>query len=282
MTEIEFAKDAFTPEDARSAALAVAAWLKKEKFKVELESGIEDAPFRTTIRASSGQLEYLVEAQGTPALTKGLEELATWLMVERKYAQLYVAVAATDDAVLSARMLGQMRRRGIGLLLVSDEKSIDAAFEARNPALVVTPEPTLKYGHCRTDVRDAVERFNRGERKAGLRDMCEIVERETNALGVKLARKGWIDRGEATVERLDFASTINLLASQARYLGGRAPLVGDKLKNDLHSFRGARNLVDHPVKTKKAEVTRERQFPERMMMGPRLIAEMIPLQRRVV
>jgi hypothetical protein len=274
-----FGQDAFTPEEARTTALVVARWLRKHRFKVELESGLDAAPLRTTLLGVSSDLKYLVEAQGSPSLSSALEGLAVWLSVERAYAQLYVAVSATDDSVLSGRMLAQMKRHGIGLLLVTDE--VDVAFEARNPALVVTPEPTLKFGSCASDVRIAVDRFNRGERKAGLRDMCELVERETNALARKLARKQWIDRDENTIGGFDFANTINVIASSTRYLGTRAPLVSDKLKDDLHSFRGARNLVDHPVKTKYAEVKRERQFPERMMMGPRLVAELVALQRTV-
>jgi hypothetical protein len=212
-------------------------------------------------------------------MSPALEELAVWLSVERAYAQLYVAVSANDDSVLSGRMLGHMKRRGIGLLLVGDD--VDVAFEARNSALVVTAEPTLKFGSCSSDVKNALDRFNKGERKAGLRDMCELVERETNALARKLARKNWIDRDETTVDGFDFSNTINVIASSTRYLADRPPLVGQRLKDDLHSFRGARNLVDHPVKTKYAEAKRERQFPERMMMGPRLVAELVALKRRV-
>ena len=100
---------------------------------------------------------------------------------------------------------------------------MQVAFEAGNAALIVTPDPTLQYGHCKKAVGDAVGRFNRGERLAGLRDMCE------DPLGFREA------------------------------------------KARLHSFRGARNLVDHPVASKREEIKREKQFPERMMMGPRLI-----------
>jgi len=281
VTELVFGVDAFSPEEARTTALHIAKWLKREKFNVQLESGLDDAPYRTTVRARSNQLEYLVEAQGTPTLSGGVGELATWLSVERKYAQLYIGVAATDDTVLSGRMIEQMKRQGIGLLVVDGAKNVECAFEARNAALVITPEPTLKFGHCKKEVGKSVARFNQGDRKAGLRDMCEIVEREMNTLTRKLAQMGWINRDEAAVRGMDFSSKINVAASQARYVGTRKPLVTDKLKHDLHSFRGARNLVDHPVENKREEVKRERQFPERMMMGPRLIAELVPLQRQV-
>lgn len=280
MSDLVFDDRSFTPVEARATALVVANWLQHEKFKVQLEAALADAPYRTTLLAHSGALDYLVEAQGTPQFSSGIGELATWLSVQRSYAQFYIAIGATDDISITGRMLEQLKRHGCGLLLVKGE-DVEVAFEASNPALIVTPSPTLKFGHCKKDVGDAVARFNRGERRAGLRDMCELVERETNTLARKLARKGWVDKTEAIVEQIDFNGKINLLASAARYTGGRGPLVSEKLKLDLHSFRGARNLVDHPVATKREEIKREKQFPERMMMGPRLIADLVPLQRKV-
>lgn len=280
MSSIAFGDEAFTPLEARATALAVADWLNREKFKVELEVALDDAPYRTTLLGHSGGLDFLVEAQGSPLFSTGLQQLATWLSVQRRYAQFYVAIGATDDTSITGRMLEQMKRHGCGLLLVRRE-NVDVAFEASNAALIVTPDPTLQFGHCKKAVADAVRRFNQGERKAGLRDMCELVERETNALARKLARKGWIDKAEPTVEQMDFSDKINVLASRARYSSGRDPLVPDKLKLDLHSFRGARNLVDHSVASKREEIKREKQFPERMMMGPRLLAELVALQRKV-
>lgn len=280
MSSIAFNDEAFTPLEARPTALAVGGWLSREKFKVELEAAIEDAPYRTTILARSGGLDFLVEAQGSPVFTPGLQQLATWLSVQRRYAQFYVAIAATEDTSITGKMLEQLKGHGCGLLLVRGQ-DINIAFEASNPALIVTPDPTLRFGHCKKDVGEAISRFNRGERRAGLRDMCEIVERETNVLARKLARKGWIDKTEVVVEQMDFNNKINVLAATTRYTRGRSPLVSERLKLDLHSFRGARNFVDHPVASKRDEIKREKQFPERMMMGPRLIAELVPLQRKV-
>jgi hypothetical protein len=210
-----FEKSSFTPDEARGTALVVAAWLGRERFDVKLEEGLDGAPYRTTLRARNAGLDFLVEAQGTPQFAAGLQELATWLLVERKYAQLYVAVSATDEAVLSGRMLGQLKNHGCGLLLVT-EQDVEVAFEAWNGALIVTPEPTLTFGHCKREVGDVVIRFNRGERKSALRDMCELVERETNALARKAARKGWIDKTESIVAGMDFNTKINVLASKAR------------------------------------------------------------------
>jgi hypothetical protein len=280
LSPVSFAKDAFTPLEAQGPAIAVAEWLEAEGFTVSLESKIDGAPYRTTIRAKSGDLDFLVESQGTPDFSGGLRDLAAWLAVQRRNAQLYVAMEETDEVTVSGRMLGELGANGCGLLLVRGA-AVVVMLEASNPALIVTPDPTLQYGHCKSAVKAAVEKFNRGQRKDGLRDLCELFEKETNALATKLARKGWIDKTEADVLAMDLHTKINVMASQDRYVGGRRPLVSDNLKNDLQSYRGARNLVDHPAISKREEIGRQRQFQDRMLMGPRLIAELVSLRRRI-
>jgi hypothetical protein len=86
---------------------------------------------------------------------------------------------------------------------------------------------------------------------------------------------------EAAIKAKDWSSQIDTLASKNAYNMGKDPIVSTTFKNDLHSFRGARNLVDHKVRGKRDDANRQKQFAERMMQGPRLVAELISLQRRV-
>lgn len=155
------------------------------------------------------------------------------------------------------------------------------SLKPKNPALIVTPDPTLKFGDCKVEVNSAIRKFNEIDRKDGLRDMCELVERETEKLAILAVRKGLLRLGEADVQRQDWSGQINTLASPNTYNPGNTPLLDSKLKDDLHSFRGARNLIDHKVTSKRAEIKRQRQFQERMMMGPRLIAELVSLKRKI-
>ena len=74
---------------------------------------------------------------------------------------------------------------------------------------------------------------------------------------------------------------IDILGSAAQATGARSPLLESQLKIDLHSFRGARNLFDHPVRGMRAENRRELQLHERMIQGPRLLSELLRLQRKV-
>jgi hypothetical protein len=96
-----------------------------------------------------------------------------------------------------------------------------------------------------------------------------------------LLQRSFPDKTEADVMGMDLSTTINVIAAQDRYTGGRRPLVNDNLKNDLQSYRGARNLVDHPARSKREEIGRQRQFQDRMLMGPRLFAELVSLRRRI-
>ena len=113
--------------------------------------------------------------------------------------------------------------------------------------------------------------------------MCEIVEGEVNGLAVRAARKKYLKKGVGFIEGCDFSTQINYLASKDTYAMyvNCSPIISQNFKNDLHSFRGARNLVDHPVKGKRENVKRQKQFHERMVQGPRLVSELVSLKRKV-
>lgn len=279
---LEFPLDAFTPRDVQPLAVRVGLLLEADRYSVRLEAALaEDAPYRTTLLARLGDFTLLVEVQAKPAFTAELERLSAYLDRTRAYGGLYVAIEASEEAPVSGRMLQQLKRYGVGLKMVSDSERLETSFEARVPALVVTPDPTLTYGRCRGEVNSCLKRFNEGDRRGALRDLFELAERETAALARKAARRGWIDPAEAVVDAMRWADQINVLASADRTTHGRAPLITPTLKDDLHSFRGARNLIDHPARTRRADLQRQRQFSERMAGGPRLISELIRLQRRI-
>lgn len=270
-----------TPEEAQTTAKAVVDYFQAEGHVVNVEAAVDDeVQFRPTVSASKVGLTVYVESQSAPAYTTGVKELVSWVSVKRVNCEVYIAVPL--DASLSGRFLTLLKRDGVGLILVDGAAAVTVHHAARNPALIVTPDPDLKYGGRTAAVREAVKRFNEVDRKGALQTMCEIVEGETGKLVKRLARKSWITPSEAIVEKMDWAGKINVSASAAQYTSGRTPLVDDKLKTDLHSFRGARNLIDHPAATPTAERKRQRQFAERMLMGPRLVAELVTLHRKIV
>jgi hypothetical protein len=273
-------KFTLTPEEAQLPALAVAKLLRKRGMAVKSEiEAWPGSPYRTTLVARRSGLCLLVESQGVLNYGKAIKELATWLAANRRYAELYLATGY--EAVLQAGVLGEMKRDGVGLLVVDEDGVVAESQKARNPALIVTPEPTLRFGECKQEVTDAIKKFNETDRKDGLRDMCETVERETEELALRAVRRGLLAMNEAAILSKDWSSQIDTLASKNAYVSGSDPIVSAAFKNDLHSFRGARNLVDHKVKGKRDDANRQKQFAERMMQGPRLVAELVALQRKV-
>jgi hypothetical protein len=270
----------FTPEEAQSAAAAVAGWLQESQFRVEIEAPIaEDAPYRTSVMGIRGGFTLLAEAQGNANYGGRLEVFANWLAARRLHCELYLATLA--ESSVSGRLLKELKRDGVGLLIVEDGDRVETVLRARNPALMVTPDPTLGLGALKSEVSRLVSRFNSGERKDALRDMCEVVERETQKLLLRLVKKGWLNLIEQQVRTMDWSSQINTVSSAKQYHTGRTPPLSPADKDDLQSFRGARNILDHKATSKRAEYVREQQFAERMIQGPRLIALLARLQRKI-
>jgi hypothetical protein len=270
----------FTPDEAQPVANAVASHLRRQGFKVRYETPLKkDAQYLCpTLLAKKRELWWLVEAQGNPSYGKTIRDLAHWLAANNEYAELYLATTAESD--IQTGLLTELEKDGVGFLLVNDDKSVEVYRNAINHALVVTPEPTLKYGCYRQEVTSAVTKFNTVNRKDGLRDMCEIVEGLTEKLVQKAVDKGYF-LDERITEGKDWCGQINILASAKTYKSGHRPIVEDTLKTDLHSFRGARNLMAHKPRNAREEAKRQRQFQERMMMGPRLVAELVSLMHRI-
>jgi hypothetical protein len=269
-----------TPEEAQPLARAVIRHLKSKGMTVRVEkSAFDGAPYRTTVVAEKSGRKILVEAQGVLGYGRSQKDLAIWLAANRHYAEFYIATS--DDAVSEIGALHAMKVSGVGLLIVQEDGTVTEHSKPKNPALIVTPDPTLSMGPLKQEVKEAVRKFNESDRKDGLRDMCEIVERLTEEVGALACRKGWLKMPETAFRGKDWSSQINDLARADVYHSPHTPLVSQTLKDDMHSFRGARNLVDHPVKSRSDDKRRQMQFAERMMQGPRLVSELLSRKRRI-
>ncbi len=270
----------FTPDEAQEAAAAVISYLRSQGWATQVERAIEsEAPYRTTIVGRLITTRILVEAQGVPNYHAGLQKLTGWLAKKRIDSELYIAIP--ELASIPASTLREITGDGVGLFIVDQDTNVTVFLSAKNPILMITLDGSLALGECRAEIVKAYHDFNQGNRKAALRDVCEIVEREVAALARKAARKKQLTKTETQVDTMTFSTHIDVLASQDAYAAGRQALVNPILKGDLHSFRSARNLVDHPAKTKRDQIRRELQMPERMLMGSRLVAEVLSAKRRV-
>lgn len=270
----------FTPDEAQEAASAIISYLRSQGWATQVERALDvEAPYRTTIIGRLTKTHILVEAQGAPNYHKGLRELTGWLAKRRIDSELYLAIP--EEASVPASTLREIRGDGVGLLIVDADNSVTEFLSAKNPILMISLDESLALGECRSDVVKAYHEFNQGNRKAALREVCEIVEREVAALASKAARLSTLTKTVSQVSAMTFSSQIDVLEAQTAYAPGKSALVDPTLKGDLHSFRSARNLVDHPAKTKRDQLKRERQMPERMLMGPRLVAEVLRAKRQV-
>lgn len=278
----------YTSQEVQPIADAVAKFLAKQKFDVRFETPFDDkVRYRTTLLARKAGLSILVDVQNKPALEESLKELAFSLQRDRVYSELYIATHESSDPTV--KLLKKLRQIGGGLILASETTEPEIFMEPQNPALIVCPDPTLRFGPYRSAVKNCLIKFNSpnsfltstNPRMDAARDMCEFVEGLTEELALAVARKKYIKLNEKSVRSQNWNAQIDTLASRKVYLPGKHPIIDNNLKNDLHSFRGVRNLLDHKVRTKREEVARQQQLADRMMMGPRLVATLVTKKQKL-
>jgi len=271
-----------TPDEVRPMASAVAKWLESRGFRVRVETPVrKDAPARTTLTATQGQLAVLVEVQTDLSYLGLVQELARYVRSRRLFVELYVAIKEKPEPNLSSACLKELENDGVGLLLVSEEGSVHESRHARNPAREVTLDAGLPLGSRTKEVELIFRRFNEGQRKAALEEMVELVEGLIDKVACKAARKGYLRKTESDVRTADLSNKINMLASSQLASCGKPPVFSDALKQDLHSFRESRNLLKHPARGRRGAQRRERQFPERMHMGARLTSDLLGIERKI-
>ena len=269
-----------TPEEALPTAQKLFGRLKKQGARPVIEiAAWKDAPYRTTLHTKEGEAVILYEVQGRLSFHERIDSFSQWIAAKRRYAELHLV--SKGESATTAELYTQLKEAGVGLLLLMEDDKFVQSLDAKNAALQVTPHPDLRYGDINSEVTDCIDKFNDGKRKDGLRDLFEIAERETERVLIVASRKKWISVPEKTVEAKDWSDQINTLASQNVTLAGRCALIDAKVKDDLHSFRGARNLFDHKVRSKREDQKRHRQAAERMMMGTRLLADLVSLRRKI-
>ncbi len=266
-------------EEARPIARIVIKFYKKKKLSILAKWPWLDSKYCATFCFMNLDLPLIVETQGRLDYHKSLRGFVQWFFGRRQYGEIFIATS--DESSLPAQDLKEMKSDGVGLLLVSETGQVVVHQQGRNPALVVNPDPTLKYGNRKSEIMDAMTKFNEVDRKDGLRDLCEIFESEIHKLLELAIRKGYLIMPLTSLTQKDLNERIDTLSSRNAYQQGRLPLIDSVLHRDLHSFRGARNLIDHPVKNKKEGMRRQRQFADRMISGARLLSDLYHVRMKV-
>jgi hypothetical protein len=268
-----------TPIEAQALAKALVELLPKGEIGVSVEKAIDpDAPYRTTLIAPGAICPQLIEVQATPAFNDSLRILVGHLAQRRTNCEFYIATGI--DASLSAKMLHECGKWGVGLILIEDGKGLHWNRPATNHAYVVSADPTLKYGRLNNAVTLLFVKFNGGQRKDAFRDFCELFEQLVGAVLDRALARGHLKPTitQQVLDGMDLNGKIDTLFSANAWINTNH-LTDNKLKADLHSFRGARNLVDHPVKTVAANRSRQQQLVERMPMAARLLSVLITFER---
>ena len=168
------------------------------------------------------------------------------------------------------------------MIIVDENGNANISIEAGNPALMVTPDPNLRFGEYRDQIHTIVNKFNSGSRKDALRDLCELGEHMTDKLINKALRKHYFKTTvtQANIDAMNWESTINTLGSHNQCISGTLPIFDSVLKTDMISFKNGRNLVDHQVRTARERRERELQFADRATLGLRLCSKLVSIIRR--
>jgi hypothetical protein len=277
-----------TPEEAHPIANVVFEFMRKHGFAVKIEKALDvNAPYTTTLTATKSRLNILFETQYQIHCDQSIKELALWLHSQRRYAELFIATHRL--AHISWDIFRDLDRSGIGLILVDDKDTLEIERPPKNPALIISHDPTLRFGTYEKKVKTCMTKFNspcsfisdKNPRRDAARDMCEIVEGLTEQLAIRAVKRKHITLTEKNITDQDWSGQIDTLRSQKACATGKSPIIDDPLKIDLHSFRGIRNLLDHKTSSHSQEIDRQQQLAERMMMGPRLIDRLVKLKCKI-
>jgi hypothetical protein len=277
-----------TPEEARTIANVVLKFMRRQGFAVKIEKALDvDAPYTTTLIATKSRLNVLFETQYQIRCDQSLKELALWLHSQNCYAELFIV--AHRSSHISWDLFRDLETPGIGLILVDDGNNLKIERFPKNPALMVSHDPTLRFGSYDKKVKACMAKFNspcsflsdNNIRRDAARDMCEIVEGLTEELAIHAVKKKHITLTAENIMEKDWAGQIDTLGSQNACTAGKPPVLKSALKADIHSFRGIRNLLDHKTRSRSQEIDRQQQLAERMMMGPRLIDRIVKIKRKI-
>lgn len=254
------------PDEVRPIADSLLVALSAKGWRCRTEVPFHgNAPLTTVVLATKGhEPTWLIEPQARPSYGTHVSRLSSWLRAERAHACL--SIATTPDGHVSGAMLSSLKSDGVGLLIV-DSDTFSVSMKCVAPALIVHLDPGVRLGRHATKVSSFIEDFNGGNRIGAVRDICEFVEGETGKLIHKARRKGVVTKTEAQIDTYNWSTQIDVLTS--------AGVIDTTTKADLHSFRGARNLVDHPARSRSDALARARQLGERMLMGARLSGDLL-------
>lgn len=267
----------YLSRDLWPAALVVARHFKGKRYTVQGERRIGDAyGFRPTLTCKRSWDLVAVEVRSSPLIDDPFREFITTALANREELTIYIALPRERDGnevLLPVSFLDELRRFGVGLLLVSNGEVEERERGARC-SLRYTIAAGRSLGRHKDRVIEAVRKFNRGDNIDGLRDLTEIVEAGIDELAIKAAAKRLVVPTQDEIEAMDFEGKINVLGAPEWRGRAQRRFLEEDLKNDLKSYKGARNLGHHP-RNKTQQRNLENQLMERTQASIRLLREVL-------
>jgi len=259
------------------AAISIAKHFKSKEYRVKSEKQISrDYGFRPSLICRKSWDVIAVEVRSSPLIDEPLRDFITTALANHEELTIYIALPRERDGneiALPVSFLDQLTRFGVGLLLVSNGVVEERERGARC-SLRYSIAAGRSLGRYKERVIEAVKKFNRGDNVDGLRDLSEIVEGSVEELALKAATKKLIVPPPEEIQAMDFEGRINVLGAPEWKGRPQRRFLEEELKNDLKSYKGARNLGHHP-RNRKQQRDLENQLMERTQASVRLLREIL-------
>jgi hypothetical protein len=267
----------YLSRDLWPTAVALARHFTGRRYTVYAERQIGEAyGFRPTLTCKRSWDLIAVEVSSSPTIEGAIGDFIRTALAIRQELTIYIALPRDRDGeeiLLPVSFLDGLRKFGVGLLLVSNDVVEEREKGARCSLRYSVP-PGRSLGRYKEQVLEAVKKFNRGDNIDGIRDLTEIVEGGLGELALKASTKRLIIPTPEEIGEMDFEGRINVLGAPEWRNQPQRRFLDENLKNDLRSFRGARNLGHHP-RTKKQQKSLENQLMERTQASIRLLREIL-------
>jgi hypothetical protein len=263
-------------------AKTIVRYFKKRRYAVEIEALLDASyGYRPTLIFRRKWESTVIEVRSSPSIDGPLNEFVQAALAQRAEVTIYVALPRErngEEILLPVSFLDSLRKAGVGLLLVEDGKIVEQEKPAKCSLRFSIPTGRSLSKH-KEKVTEAVRKFNRGEPVDGLRDLTEIVENSVDDLARRAATRRFLIPTLPEVETMDLEGKINLLGAPQWHGQNQHRFLEEQLKDDLKSFKGARNLGHHP-RSKKKQLELETQLLERTQASIRLLREILTRTER--
>ena len=188
-----------------------------------------------------------------------------------------VVVSDSDDFSYFHTFLKEMKINGVGLMVVSPTHK-DIVIKAIPMSVkhnFSNEEVDVKYYGAKT--RRARDRFTDGDWLDAFKEQILIFEQAVTDV-LKTADKKGVVCLSKKIAKMQLHESIDLLGDPNKSLPQGSPVLIERNRLDCLSYKNGRNLASHPRTSLEEERILYRAVLEKMMMGFRLIQELVAIR----